>query len=76
LANYGAGLKAVQDELSPEKEQAANLTTKLKHTQKKFHLVDSLVNVWLPEKGWAFANPSQQITDGILSLESRMEEQY
>ena len=76
ISKLQAALKAVQDELSLEKEKAASLATELKHAQKKFHLVDNLVNAQLHEKGWVFAKPLQQITDITLGLEGHMEERY
>ena len=54
------------------------MAAELDHTQRKFHLVDSLVDVMLLQEDSQLDFPDQswQITDIILDLENLMEKRY
>ena len=56
IGKLKAKLKASQDELILEKEQVANLAIKLKCTQNRFYLVNSLVDAQLLEEEWELTN--------------------
>ena len=60
------------------RRQLADMAAELDHTQRKFHLVDSLVDVMLLQEDSQldFPDRSRQITDVILDLENLMEKRY
>ncbi|PYH75996.1 hypothetical protein BO82DRAFT_348034 [Aspergillus uvarum CBS 121591] len=75
-------LKAAHEEiermLDIEKRQCHDLTLELDRTQRKFHLIDSIVDTMLLEEDSMLVkgDRSRQITDVILDLEDQMEAKY
>ncbi|KAL2866174.1 uncharacterized protein BJX67DRAFT_372815 [Aspergillus lucknowensis] len=69
---------AIQRALSLEKATAEEMAAELDRTQRKFHLVDMLVDTMLLEEDsqLKISDRSRQITDVILDLERQMEERY
>ena len=69
---------ATYQELELEKKQLAEMAAELDCTQRKFHLVDSLVDVMLLEEDSELDMPdrSRQVTDVIIDLDARMEKMY
>lgn len=67
-----------QRNLELEKKQLAEMAAELDRTQRKFHLVDSLVDVMLLQEDSELDMPdrSRQVTDVIIDLEARMEKMY
>lgn len=67
-----------QRNLELEKRQLAEMADELGRTQRKFHLVDSLVDVTLLQEDSELDMPdrSRQVTDVIIDLEARMEKMY
>ena len=67
-----------QRNLELEKRQLAEMAVELDRTQRKFHLVDSLVDVMLLQEDSELDMPdrSRQVTDVIIDLEARMEKMY
>ncbi|KAL1885226.1 hypothetical protein Plec18167_001883 [Paecilomyces lecythidis] len=64
--------------ISMQEKQSAELAAELDCTQRKFHLVDSLVDSMLLQEDsqHTMSDRSRQITDVILDLESQMESKY
>lgn len=69
---------STQQALELGRRQLADMAAELDHTQRKFHLVDSLVDVMLLQEDSQldFPDRSRQITDVILDLENLMEKRY
>ncbi|KAL4929403.1 uncharacterized protein BDV17DRAFT_261769 [Aspergillus undulatus] len=69
---------ATQRALSLEKALAEDIAAELDRTQRKFYLVDQLVDAMLLEEDSQLDvhDRSRQITDVILGLENQMEERY
>ncbi|KAJ9386292.1 hypothetical protein DTO063F5_3806 [Paecilomyces variotii] len=64
--------------ISLQEKQSAELAAELDCTQRKFHLVDSLVDSMLLQEDsqHTMSDRSRQITDVILDLEGQMESRY
>lgn len=67
-----------QRNLKLEKRQLAEMAAELDRTQRKVHLVDSLVDVMLLQEDSELdmSDRSQQITDVIINLDARIEKMY
>lgn len=67
-----------QRNLKLEKRQLAEMAAELDCTQRKVHLVDSLVDVMLLQEDSELDMPdrSRQVTDVIIDLEARFENMY
>ncbi|ODM15768.1 hypothetical protein SI65_09002 [Aspergillus cristatus] len=78
IFNSQAAHVATQHVLGLEKRQLAEMAAELDRTQRKFQLVDSLVDTMLLEEDSDLELPdrSRQVTDLILSLEANMERKY
>lgn len=78
LFNSQAAHVATQHVLGLEKRQLAQMAAELDRTQRKFQLVDSLVDTMLLEEDSDLELPdrSRQVTDLILDLEVNMERKY
>jgi len=78
LFNSQAAHVATQHVLGLEKRQLAEMAAELDCTQRKFQLVDSLVDTMLLEEDSDLELPdrSRQVTDLILDLEANMERKY
>jgi hypothetical protein len=61
-----------------QEKQSQELAAELDRTQRKFHLVDSLVDSMLLQEDsqHKMSDRSRQITDVILDLENQMEAKY
>lgn len=70
--------QAAEDSLQLTRDECRQLTDELHHTQRKFQLVDSLVDMALLEEDSEFEvdDRSRQITEVILDLENKMELKY
>jgi hypothetical protein len=73
-----AARQAAEDSLQLARDECRQLTDELEHTQRKFQLVDSLVDMALLEEDSEFQvdDRSRQISEVILDLESKMELKY
>ncbi|KAI7969662.1 hypothetical protein EIK77_005427 [Talaromyces pinophilus] len=73
-----AARQAAEDSLQLIRDECRQLTDELDHTQRKFQLVDNLVDMALLEEDSEFQvdDRSRQITEVILDLENKMELKY
>ncbi|KAE8148504.1 hypothetical protein BDV25DRAFT_141738 [Aspergillus avenaceus] len=78
LLAYRAAQSAFQLALDIERKRGENMALELERTQKKFFLVDTLVDYMLLEEDSQLdlSDRSRQITDVILDLENKMEARY
>jgi hypothetical protein len=78
LLTVHAARLAAEDSLLITRQQCQELAAELDHTQRKFQLVDSIVDVALLEEDSQLDLPdrSRQITDVIFDLERQMEVRY
>lgn len=73
-----AARQAAEDSLQLTRDDCRQLSDELDRTQRKFQLVDSLVDIALLEEDSEFQvdDRSRQITEVILDLENKMERKY
>lgn len=73
-----AARQVAEDSLQLARDECRQLTDELDRTQRKFQLVDSLVDVALLEEDSEFQvdDRSRQITEVILDLENKVELKY
>jgi hypothetical protein len=73
-----AACSATQQSLLVEKAMAEDMAAELDRTQRKFHLIDRLVDTMLLEEDshLDINDRSRQITDVVLDLENQMERRY
>lgn len=78
LISCRTALAAAQRNLEVKEQQLKEMDLELDRTQRKFHLVDTLVDTMLLEEDsqLEMSDRSRQITDVILDLENQMEARY
>ncbi|KAA8642587.1 hypothetical protein EYZ11_006934 [Aspergillus tanneri] len=78
LSSCQAALYATQQSLGLERQQLEEMAAELDRTQRKFHLVDSLVDTMLLQEDseLEMSDRSRQITDLVLDLDKQMEERF
>ncbi|KAB8254285.1 hypothetical protein BDV32DRAFT_155379 [Aspergillus pseudonomiae] len=78
LISCRTALAAAQTTLEVKEHQLKEMALELDRTQRKFHLVDTLVDTMLLEEDsqLEMTDRSRQITDVILGLENQMEARY
>ncbi|KAF7594879.1 hypothetical protein BBP40_007913 [Aspergillus hancockii] len=78
LLTYQTAQLEAQQALQVERKRLEDMAIELERTQRKFHLVDSLVDSMLLQEDSQldFSDRSRQVTDVILDLESEMEDKY
>lgn len=78
LAMCKSALDTTQRSLQIQREQLEEANAELDRTQRKFHLVDALVDTMLLQEDsqLEMTDRSRQVTDMILDLENQMEAKY
>ncbi|KAE8156473.1 hypothetical protein BDV40DRAFT_306042 [Aspergillus tamarii] len=78
LLTYREAQSALQQTLDVERKRLEDMALQLEWTQKKFFLVDNLVDSMLLQEDSQLdvSDRSRQVTDIILDLENKMEAQY